>query len=81
MKVTFERWKLALVVALMAAAPTLWAAGDIPTTSGFSGKVRLLGVYTDAETNLVKGSELWEIGTDRLDSRFSAADGESDQAN
>ena len=79
MKVTFKYWQIAMASALLAAAPSLWAAGDIPTTSGFSGKVSLLGAYTDAETNFVKGSELWEIGTDRIDSAFSPADGESDQ--
>ena len=55
-----------------------FALEDIPTTSGFSGKLGLGAGYTDAETNLVKGNSLVEIGQSSVSSSFRAPKGEDD---
>jgi hypothetical protein len=41
---------------------TASALEGVPSRSGLSGKLGLGAAYTDAETNLVKGSSLWDIG-------------------
>jgi hypothetical protein len=60
---------LVMVGALLAVtAPGAWALEAIPDESGFSGTLGLGVAYTDAETNLVKGSELWDIGKSNISS-------------
>lgn len=54
------------------------ALQDIPTTSGFSGNLGVAAGYTDAETNLIKGTELWDIGKSSVDSNFRSPEGEDD---
>lgn len=62
MKASYRSWLAVFGVGLMAGSFPVWALDDIPTESGFGGTVTLLAGYSDADTNLVRGTELWEIG-------------------
>lgn len=55
-----------------------FALDDIPTTSGFSGQLGIAAGYTDAETNLVKGSSMWDIGQESVSSAFRTPKAEDD---
>lgn len=63
---------------LATGAQGAYALEDIPTTSGFSGTLGLSAGYTDAETNLVKGSSLWDIGQESVSSVSRSPKGEDD---
>jgi len=78
MKVTSGFARVLFSGVLLVAAPGAWAVKDIPTESGFSGSVGLSAGYTDAETNLVKGNALWEIGSDNIATVNQEASSEDD---
>ncbi|UCG73613.1 MAG: DUF2860 family protein [Chromatiales bacterium] len=63
---------------LATGAQGAYALEDIPTTSGFSGTLGIGAGYTDAETNLVKGSSLWDIGQESVSSVSRSPKGEDD---
>lgn len=71
--------RLAVCGALLASgAQGVYALEDIPTQSGFSGRLGLHAGYTDAETNLVKGTSFWDIGKSGISSPVQAPKGEED---
>lgn len=55
-----------------------WALDPIPTGSGWVGSVFLGVGVTDSETNLVKGTSLWDLGSEGASSLSSGADDEDD---
>jgi len=78
MKAIKRTWSVVLGIGLMAGSHSSWALDDIPTQSGLSGTISVLAGYTDADTNLVKGSELWEIGDNSVNSVFQNPKSETD---
>ena len=68
-------WSLLVIVFSSASAS---AITPIPEESGFSGYINVGGAYISAETNMVKGTDLFEIGDDPLASLSSSPDSESD---
>jgi hypothetical protein len=53
------------------------AIEPIPEESGFSGHLNLGAAYMKAETNMIKGTQIFSIGDDRIDSIFDGPDSES----
>ena len=78
MKAVKRSWLVIFGVGLMAGSSACWALDGIPTQSGLSGPISLLAGYTDADTNLVKGSEIWEIGNNSVNSVFQNPKSETD---
>ncbi|MGI9329599.1 MAG: DUF2860 family protein [Gammaproteobacteria bacterium] len=78
MKALNRSWFVAFGLGLMAGSHPAWALDDIPTQSGLSGTVTLLAGYSDADTNLVRGSELWEIGGKSVNNVFQNPKNESE---
>lgn len=53
------------------------AIEPIPDESGLSGFLNLGAAYMKAETNMVKGTKVFTVGDDRIDSIYSSPDSES----
>jgi hypothetical protein len=69
---------VAALVMLLIGTGSAWALDPIPTESGFSGRAQLMLGVTDSETNLMKGSSLWDLGAERASALDSGADDEDD---
>lgn len=77
MKATKQLLRATSILAMLATAPA-WALEEIPAESGFTGVIRLSVGMVDAETNMVKGTQFWDLGKQNINSPFQAAKNEDD---
>jgi len=69
---------IVLVFMLAISVGTAYAIEPIPEESGVSGFLNLGTVYIDAESNLIAGNDLGDIGKKEISSIFDSPDPESD---
>lgn len=62
------QWRPAVAGLVLVVSGPTWALPPIPAESGFRGSLRVSMNVTDAETNLVKGNPLGELGKENVTS-------------